>query len=261
MRLSETESLHLPTSHAVPLGGEIIEVVSPFETGTTAGRLLEKRGDGGYMIIMQTEDAKERRDWIESKGLAKVIVSQEHGDTVFVQYHPKGIKGRVRFSLGIGKTLTFAGGMMPELDSHTLSRTNPTPLTSRFSPWHACGSDYKVYGPGMRRAAHLSLEGCILRLQPGDYEHEAAARQWEETFGVARSRDLLAFTNARIRFVAGRDTLPEGLVSITVGVNGQSNLDAILERARRAGLYRDEGVNMCGVKWNFVLTGLQSSKL
>lgn len=45
------------------------------------------------MIIMQTEDAKKRREYIESKELAKVITSQEHGDTVFVQYHPKGIKG------------------------------------------------------------------------------------------------------------------------------------------------------------------------
>jgi len=50
-------------------------VVSPTKPGTTAGRLIEKRGDGGYMIIMQTEDAKKRREYIEAKG------------------HPKGIKG------------------------------------------------------------------------------------------------------------------------------------------------------------------------
>lgn len=45
------------------------------------------------MIIMQTEDAQKRRQYIESRGLAKVITNHEHGDTVFVQYHPKGIKG------------------------------------------------------------------------------------------------------------------------------------------------------------------------
>ncbi|UPX20536.1 uncharacterized protein EKO05_0010765 [Ascochyta rabiei] len=94
--------------------------------GTTASRLPDKRGDGGYMIITQTEDAKKQRQYIEPKDLAKVITSQEHGDSVFVQYHPKG-------------------GMMPELDSHTPSTNNPTPLESRFSPWHACGSDHKVY--------------------------------------------------------------------------------------------------------------------
>ena len=151
--------------------------------------------------------------------------------------------------------------MMPELDSHRPSPNNPTPLKSRFSPWHACGSDREVYYPGMRRAAHLTLEGCVLRLQPGDYGHEAAARQWEETFGVARSRDLLAFTNARMGFVPGREGHPEGLISITIGVAGQEKLEAILRRARAAGVYKDGSLEMCGVRWNFTLTGFESSKL
>jgi hypothetical protein len=78
---------------SVPLGGDMIEVVSPFQDNTTAGRLLDKRGDGGYMIIMQTEDARKRREYIQAKDLAKVITSLEYDDVVFVQYHPKGIKG------------------------------------------------------------------------------------------------------------------------------------------------------------------------
>lgn len=77
----------------VPLGGDLIELVAPFKYGTTAGRLLEKRGDGGYMIIMQTEDAKKRRDYLEKQGLAKVIFTHDHDDVVCTQYHPKGIKG------------------------------------------------------------------------------------------------------------------------------------------------------------------------
>ena len=214
------------------------------------------------MIIMQTEDAKKRRDYIESKGLAKVITSQEHGDTVFVQYHPKGIKGkRSREQAVVSRSLTSVGGMMPELDSHAPSPDNPTPLKSRFSPWHACGSDHKTYYPCMRRSAHLSLEGCILQLQPGDYGHEAAARQWEEIFGVTRNRDLLAFTNARMGFVPSQDASPEGLVSITVGVRGEAHLDGIFERARELGVCQNGVVNMCGVRWNFVLTGQEASKL
>ncbi|KAF2117345.1 hypothetical protein BDV96DRAFT_571935 [Lophiotrema nucula] len=222
-----------------PLGGDIIEVVAPFKDDTTAGRLLSKRGDGGYMIIMQTEDARKRREYIESKGLSKVIWGYDHGDTVCVQYHPKGIKG----------------GMMAELDSHTPSPNNPTPLKSRFSPWHACGSDHKVYYPGMKRTSHLTLEGCILRLAPGEQDHEAASRQWEEIFGVPRSRDLLAFTNARLGFVPGREGETEGLVSITVGVNGKENLNGILERASKEGLCGNGWIDMCGIKWFFVLTG------
>jgi hypothetical protein len=149
----------------------------------------------------------------------------------------------------------MAGGMIPELDSHMPSSDNSSPLTSRFSPWHACGPGEKVYLPEMRRSAHLTLEGCILRLQPGDLDHEAAARQWEDIFGVARSRDLLAFTNARLGFVAGREGRHAGLVSITIGVNGRGKLDAIVKRARGAGVYANGSIRMCGVQWNLVLKG------
>lgn len=69
------------------------QVVAPTRSNTTAGRLLSRRGDGGYMIIMQTLDAVARRSYIESKGLSKVIYAHEHDDAVCIQYHPKGIKG------------------------------------------------------------------------------------------------------------------------------------------------------------------------
>ena len=70
--------------------------MAPFEEGTTAGRLLDRRGDGGYMIIMQTLDALARRKHIESENLAKVIYGYEHdnGNVACVQYHPKGILGK-----------------------------------------------------------------------------------------------------------------------------------------------------------------------
>mgnify|MGYP006264766485 FL=1 len=39
------------------LGDTFLEVVSPIQEQTTAGRLLERRGgDGGYMVIVQVED-------------------------------------------------------------------------------------------------------------------------------------------------------------------------------------------------------------
>ncbi|KAL5408782.1 hypothetical protein PMIN06_007602 [Paraphaeosphaeria minitans] len=110
----------------IPIGGDIIEVVSPIQNNTTAGQLLDKRGDGGYMIIMQTEDAKRRREYIETNELSKVIGGYEHDDVTCVQYHPKGLQG----------------GIKVELDSHAPTKINPTPLKDPFSPWHACGPDY-----------------------------------------------------------------------------------------------------------------------
>jgi hypothetical protein len=112
----------------------------------------------------------------------------------------------------------------------------------------------------MKRSEHLSLEGCVLRLQPGDYDHEAASRQWEETFGVARSRDLLAFTNARLGFTPGREGLAEGLTSITVGVSSQAKLEEIRARAREVGVLNSGAIEMCGVKFFLSLTATGAAK-
>jgi hypothetical protein len=229
-------SLTIP---AVPIGGDIIEVVAPIREGTTAGRLLDKRGDGGYMIIMQNVNAQKRREYIESKKFTKVIFEHKHDDVTCVQYHPKGLKG----------------GMMPELDSHTPSKANPNPLKDRFSPWHACGDEYERYSKMMKKYGDLHLVGALLRLAPGDVDTEGASRQWESVFGVGMSRDLVAFTNARMGFIRGQEGKPEGLDSITIAVNGGERFDGILQRASEEGLCGNGWINMCGVRWHFVYGG------
>ncbi|MBC49604.1 MAG: hypothetical protein CMF24_07775 [Ilumatobacter sp.] len=43
------------------IGDQFLEVVSPTEVGTTAGRLIEKRkGDGGYMVMYECDDLDDR---------------------------------------------------------------------------------------------------------------------------------------------------------------------------------------------------------
>ncbi|KAF2432899.1 hypothetical protein EJ08DRAFT_608169 [Tothia fuscella] len=227
----------------IAIGGDIIEVVAPFEPGTTAGRLLEKRGgDGGYMIIMQTLDAAKRRQYILDKGLSKVIWGYDRDGITAAQYHPKGIPG----------------GMMPELDSHPTTPSNPSPLTDPFSPWHACGKDHTAYSALMKKYSDIHLSGVLLRLAPGQTDTEAASRYWQDTFGVGMSRDLLAFTNARMGFVRGVEGRSEGLESITIGVDGVGRLEGIWEKARREGVAREGYVEMCGVKWFFHNAGGRS---
>ncbi|EEP75692.1 predicted protein [Uncinocarpus reesii 1704] len=222
---------------SVAIGGDVIEVVSPTTPGTTAGRLLSKRGDGGYMIIMQTLDANRRRAFIETNGLAKVIYSHGSPDSVCIQYHPKGIKG----------------GVIPELDSHRATPANPKPLMSRFSPWHACGSDYASYSAGMRRRSHLQLVEATCRLAPGDSDTEAALHQWERIFGVPRTQEHLQFTNAKMSFVKGTEGKSDGLMSITIAVQGKEYLDRIFSTARSLGLDIGDGwIDMLGLRWHLV---------
>lgn len=75
-------------------------------------------------------------------------------------------------------------------------------------------------------------------------DHEAASREWEDIFGIPRSRDLLAFTNAQMGFIRGVGGQPDGLASITTGVEGRDEFNAILDRAREEGLCGDGWINI-----------------
>lgn len=142
---------------------------------------------------------------------------------------------------------------MPELDSHKPSSNNPTPLVSRFSPWHACGGDYSSYSAAMSRCSHLQLIGADCRLAPGDSDTESAARKWSEIFGIKQEGNELVFTNSRLRFSKGSAHKPEGLESITIGIRGRKAYEQILARAQRGNVSQSGGAAMLGVQWVFVL--------
>ncbi|PVH75468.1 hypothetical protein DL98DRAFT_551604 [Cadophora sp. DSE1049] len=242
----------------VPIGGDIIEVVSPFLPTAPAARHLSRlnASAGGYMIIMQTHlpSSLTRLQHIQTHNLAKPIFTHSTPESDMVQYHPKSIPG----------------GMMPELDSHRPDPEHPDPLNERFSPWHAAGPKerYGAYREGMRRCGDLWLVDVALRLKDGDRDVEGAAGKWEEIFGVGRVErdDELGFTNARLRFCEGEEGRSEGLVEVGIAVESRERRDGILERAGKEKLRLDgEVVDMLGVRWRFTVLdvngNLEKSKL
>lgn len=150
---------------------------------------------------------------------------------------------------------------MPELDSHAASADHPDPLSSTFSPWHAAGADYASYSAGMKRRSHLHLIGAVCRLAPGDTNTEAALNQWEELFGLPRDLNQLVFSNARMGFVKGAQGHADGLVSVTIAVEGEDKLAGIMQRARERGVWGDGWVEMLNLRWFFVLAGEGRSSL
>ena len=78
-----------------PIGETFLEVVSPKQAGTTAGRLLEKRhGDGGYMVILQVRDMEEARDRVAAAKVRIVEQADLQGGTVAMSHlHPKDVGG------------------------------------------------------------------------------------------------------------------------------------------------------------------------
>lgn len=82
---------HLGLDHEVlTIGDTFLEVLTPrpdAEPGP-AGRALQRDGDGGYMAIVQVDDAAATGKRAEAAGL-RVVHEGTHAGNSFVQYHPK----------------------------------------------------------------------------------------------------------------------------------------------------------------------------
>lgn len=73
------------------IGDTFLEVVSPEREGTTAGRLLERRaGDGGYMVLLQTDSLAADRARFAALGVREVW-AVELEDIAAVHLHPKDV--------------------------------------------------------------------------------------------------------------------------------------------------------------------------
>jgi hypothetical protein len=69
------------TNVVMPVGGEFLEVVSPFREDASGARYLARRGgDAGYMVILQDEDAFAHRDRLEAMGV-RLIAKSPRGST------------------------------------------------------------------------------------------------------------------------------------------------------------------------------------
>ena len=59
----------------MPLGDAFVEVISPIQERTAAGRFLERRGDGPYMAMFQVEDLAAARERAAHAGMREVWAS------------------------------------------------------------------------------------------------------------------------------------------------------------------------------------------
>ena len=78
-----------------PIGDKLLEVVSPTEPGTTAGRFLDRRGgDGGYMVIVETDDLDDARRRITEAG-ARIVHEAVDDGVVGLHLHPGDVGGAI----------------------------------------------------------------------------------------------------------------------------------------------------------------------
>ena len=78
-----------------PIGDKLLEIVSPISDGTTAGRFLDKRGgDGGYMVIFETDDLDDARRRFDDAGVRVVFEAADEG-VVGLHLHPGDVGGAI----------------------------------------------------------------------------------------------------------------------------------------------------------------------
>jgi hypothetical protein len=77
------------------VGDTFLEVVSPQQEGTAAGRHLERRGgDGGYMAMFQVDDLSAERARVEALGVR--VVWQGEGEGIRgMHLHPADVGGAI----------------------------------------------------------------------------------------------------------------------------------------------------------------------
>jgi len=195
-------------------GDQFIEVVSPVQPDTAAGRHLARHGDSGYMLILQTDDLARERARLDALGVRRVWAS-DYEDISAMHLHPKDI-----------------GGAIVSLDE-------ARPAAS----WRWGGPGWRVQpgAAGQQRVRGLTL--CAP-------EPEALARRWAEVLGCAAPQPQDGCW--RVALDAGfADVAPTvdgrvGIVGYTLSV---TDPDAVRARARSAGLAVDDAgrVRLMGV--------------
>jgi len=89
-----------------PTGHDFLEIVSPTQEGTSAGRYIQRRkGDGGYMVILQVPDAIKERERIAALGV-RAVEKKDMAEYKYTHFHPSDTAGVL---LSIDQTVAPAG--------------------------------------------------------------------------------------------------------------------------------------------------------
>ena len=166
------------------LGEDFLEVISPNTDGTAAGRHLERRGDGGYMLIFQLDDLEGARARARELGV-RTVWSIDLPDISGTHLHPGDV-----------------GGTIVSLD-------RPDPPES----WRWGGPDW-IGGAGS--GAPGRLVGATVRVA----EPVRVASRWAEVLGLVAHGSRLELDRGQwIAFEEG----DEGLAEVAVSLPGSSS--------------------------------------
>ena len=200
------------------LGNCFLEVVSPVQPNTAAGRFLDRRGgDGGYMVIVQVENLAEEKLRLADTAI-RTVFADDRGNAKAIHLHPKDVPGAI-----------------PSLDE--------------MSP----PESWLWAGDGWEQRAGRYVRG-ILAVEIRSPDPKATGQCWAEAYGIelmpAGEGWRLEMRDTEIRFVYDAAAVEPALMAIDVDA---VDLAAICAAADGLGLERDgHVVTVCGVAFNFL---------
>jgi hypothetical protein len=167
----------------MPVGDTFLEVVAPVQEGTTAGRYLERRGgDGGYMVILQTDRLDADRQRFADLGV-RVVWSIDLEDMWGTHLHPRDV-----------------GGAILSVDAAVPAE------------------EWRWAGPAWRSSVRTDVVTGISGVVVQADEPDKIARRWSEVLDVPVGPDgVMALDGGgRIRFVAATDGRGDGVSAVEV---------------------------------------------
>jgi hypothetical protein len=192
---------------------QFLEVVSPVEENTTAGRHLDRHGDSGYMLILQTDNFDSARARLDQHKV-RIVWSSTHDDIRAMHLHPKDI-----------------GGAIVSIDQ-------PTPPES----WRWAGPNWRSHlkHSGAQRVISTTIESV---------DPSTMAARWSKVLGtnapqVKSSVPSIDIQEGTLHFVPGaRDVIAAFGIQV-------SDLPRSLDRARSLKLpINGNAVTICGTRF------------
>jgi len=208
------------------MSGTFLEVVSPTRPDTAGGRYLDRRkGDGGYMYIVDCNNLEERREHFKAMDV-RIVQDLKSGDDVStseaIHLHPKD-----------------TGGCLLSVDRHS------------------GGADmrggYHWAGPHWQNHDRSKTISAIVGAGIQSPDPDALAERWSQLLQrpVIKTREgegaEIMLDNAFVRFGSLRDDRGEGLRAVHLKCKDKAH---VLAAAKKAGAVVGEShVDLVGVRF------------
>lgn len=171
-----------------PVGEGLLELVSPFRDGTTAGRFLDRRGgDAGYMVLFQVDDLDGVRRRVDGLG-ARIVLEATQPGIVGLHLHPRDL-----------------GGAIVSVDE-----------TDRWEDWPWAG-------PSWRDHVRTDVVSGLAAIAVAVAAPEVVAERWAAVLGVDAVGATVPLDEGEVRFVPAGER-GEGVVGLELRASRHGDL-------------------------------------